>query len=92
LLNKNKIQEVINELHLQITNNFGIENETEDDCKCMICLNKEGHIIKANCGHYYCLEQLFNWLRTNDSLGNQRAEKCLYCFKKFIWNECILKI
>lgn len=93
MLDENKIQEVVDKLHLQVTDTFGIENETIDDCKCMICLNKEGHIIRTKCGHYYCLEKLFEWFKLKSDDGETNFEqKCLYCFQQINWNECILKV
>lgn len=67
-LNKGKIDKVVSNLKLIKM------DEISDEC-CYICKVKHENTIKLKCGHFYCLDSLYEYYK------NSPGFSCLYCKK-----------
>ena len=69
-IRSNNILEACNLLNL---NQITIEDNTNYDFDCNICLDNKNHSIITTCNHHFCLNCIYEWLIIN---GNT---KCPYC-------------
>jgi hypothetical protein len=71
-------ESVLNYLKITITKEF------TENCQCKFCNNNKGDIIRLNCGHYYCLHELFKWLPDHTCT-------CPYCSTEIVFPKCTLR-